>query len=81
MNRSTVWKYKRHRPWRKFKHKHPVSAVAISDIMTFSGDVQGKIKVWHQLSGSLIKVIHMNARKICMTKFLMLDSQTSIINN
>lgn len=51
-----VWKYKHHRPWRTFKHKHPVSAVAINDDITLSGDIQGKIKVWHNSSGTLIKV-------------------------
>ncbi|CAF0745649.1 unnamed protein product [Rotaria sp. Silwood1] len=56
-NLCLVWRYKHTRPWRTFKHKHPVSAVAISDDMTLSGDIQGKIKVWHNLSGALIKSI------------------------
>jgi len=55
--RYLVWKYKHNRPWRKFKHKHPVSAVAINDDMTLSGDIQGKIKVWHNLTGTLLKAI------------------------
>ncbi len=52
-----VWKYKHNRPWRTFKHRHPVSAVAINEDMTLSGDIQGKIKVWHNPTGTLIKVI------------------------
>jgi hypothetical protein len=54
---NLVWRHKYNRPWRTFKHKHPVSAVAINDDMTLSGDIQGKIKVWHNLTGTLIKVI------------------------
>ncbi|CAF4209340.1 unnamed protein product [Rotaria sp. Silwood2] len=56
-NLCLIWRYKHNRPWRIFKHKHPVSAVAISDDTTLSGDIQGKIKVWHNLSGALIKSI------------------------
>jgi WD40 repeat protein len=52
-----VWKYKHNRPWRTYKHKHPVSSVAISEDMTLSGDIEGKIKVWHNPTGTLIKVI------------------------
>ena len=52
-----VWRSKHTRPWKTFKHKHPVSAVAINDDVTLSGDIQGKIKVWHILTGTLIKVI------------------------
>lgn len=52
-----VWRSRFTRPWRTFKHKHPVSAVAINDVMTLSGDVHGKIKVWHILTGQLLKVI------------------------
>jgi hypothetical protein len=53
---NLVWRYRYNRPWRTFKHKHPVSSVAINDDMTLSGDIQGKIKVWHNLTGTLIKV-------------------------
>ncbi|UJR33079.1 hypothetical protein I4U23_020538 [Adineta vaga] len=56
-NICLVWRYKRHRPWRIFKHKHPVSAVAINDDVTVSGDIQGKIKVWHNLTGTFIKCV------------------------
>ncbi|CAF0829139.1 unnamed protein product [Adineta steineri] len=56
-NLCLVWRYKRHRPWRTFKHKHPVSAVAINDDFTVSGDIQGKIKVWHNLTGKFIKCV------------------------
>jgi hypothetical protein len=31
--------------------------VAINEDMTLSGDIQGKIKVWHNPTGTLIKVI------------------------
>ncbi|CAF0893544.1 unnamed protein product [Adineta ricciae] len=56
-NICLVWRYKRHRPWRVFKHRHPVSCVAINDDITVSGDIQGKIKVWHNLSGTFIKCV------------------------
>jgi hypothetical protein len=31
--------------------------------MTLSGDIQGKIKVWHNLTGTLIKVISRSKKK------------------
>lgn len=65
-----VWKVKHTRPWRTFKHKHPISAVAINDDMTLSGDIQGKIKVWNNLSGTLIKVTQNYTGKISRFSFL-----------
>ncbi|CAF3324694.1 unnamed protein product [Rotaria socialis] len=56
-NLCLVWRYKYNRPWRTYKHKHPVSAVAISDETTLSGDIQGKVKVWHNPTGTLIKSV------------------------
>ena len=51
-----VWNMETKKCTRTFKHRHPITAVAMSDEMVMSGCEAGKVKVWHMESGKLIKV-------------------------
>ena len=41
---------------RTFKHKKPVTAVALGEDLCFSGCEAGRVKVWNMKTGDLIKV-------------------------
>ena len=41
---------------KSFRHRHPVTTVAMSSIMCLSGCEGGKVKVWSLETGLLIKV-------------------------
>ena len=41
---------------KSFRHRHPVTTVAMSSIMCLSGCEGGKVKVWNLETGLLIKV-------------------------
>jgi hypothetical protein len=46
--------------WRTFKHSYAVTAVGIGEEICITGGATGKIKVFHLLSGHLIKVSNQN---------------------
>jgi F-box/WD-40 domain protein 10 len=52
----TVWNLKTGKCVRTFKHKFPVTAVALGAEMCVSGCEGGKVKVWDMTNGQLIKV-------------------------
>ena len=41
---------------RTFRHRHPVTTVAMSTTMCISGCERGRVKVWNLKTGELIKV-------------------------
>lgn len=61
----SVWNKGKKSCWRTFKHSYAVVAVAISEDICVTGGNTGKLKVFHLLSGQLIKV-----RGVFFIKFL-----------
>ena len=51
-----VWNMGKKKCWRTFKHSYAVTAVGIGEEICITGGATGKIKVFHLLSGHLIKV-------------------------
>ncbi len=55
--------------WRTFKHDYPIVTVAIGEELCVSGGRNGKIKVFHLLTGSLIKTISAHNGPVNAVKF------------
>lgn len=51
-----VWNLGKKKCWRTFKHTYQINAVTIGEEVCISGGATGKIKVFHLVSGKLIKV-------------------------
>ena len=52
----SVWNLETAKCLKTFKHRAPISAVALSKTICISGCEAGKVKVWEILTGNLIKV-------------------------
>jgi F-box/WD-40 domain protein 10 len=53
----TVWDMQTGKCQRSYRHRYPVTAVAMSKETVISGCESGKVKVWELRSGNLIKVL------------------------
>ena len=51
-----VWNLESRKSLRTFKHRHPITAVAMSEKLCLSGCEAGRVKVWDLKTGKLIKV-------------------------
>lgn len=64
-----VWNLSKKTCWRTFKHSYPVVSVAIGEEICVSGGSTGKLKVFHLLSGQLIKAISAHSAPVTAIKF------------
>ena len=54
--RFSVWMLETGKCIRTFKHKKPVTSVALGEDLCISGCEAGNVKVWNMKNGKLIKV-------------------------
>ena len=69
---------------KSFRHRHPVTTVAMSSIMCLSGCEGGKVKVWNLETGLLIKVqlrvCNENLVFLFLTKTYVVGTQKNRLN-
>lgn len=58
-----VWILENGKCIRTFKHKKPVTAVALGEDLCLSGCEAGNVKVWNMKTGKLIKVQRFQTKK------------------
>ncbi|XP_064624402.1 F-box and WD repeat domain containing protein 10B-like [Lineus longissimus] len=68
-NNCKVWDLKTGKCIRTFKHRHPVTAVALGAEICVSGSDDGKVKVWDMKNGQLIKVLGGHNGQVTAVKF------------
>ena len=66
----TVWDLETGKNIATFKHRRPISAVAISEEVCISGCEGGKVKVWDLKSGDMVKVRWNQSVKLYLSAFL-----------
>lgn len=71
-----VWNYgkSKERCWRTFKHSYAVVAVAISEEFCVTGGQTGRIKLFHLMTGHLIKSLAAHQGSLIHIHILKLDS-------
>lgn len=64
-----VWDMQTGKCQRSFRHRHPVTAVAMSTEIVISGCESGRVKVWELRSGNLIKVLNGHHEGVTAIRF------------